>query len=552
MTMLSLAHLSLFCLLLHVAAADDGDDFANDLFTDLSPLLALFGERVTTQFMSQSIGLADCIILAMAPLGIVNIIVSAIRVGGPALMKAIIGRARENLSAAEIELMSSTSKEVCELWNGKTIVRCPGSGNILEFVCLLPGESCSPECEIQVKPLQGATELVNLTSSSYKPNVSALKPLWQSLTPPFRSKPSEVVAASDVDARKWYKMWPPWSWILRKTASTDEEHGPAPEEDRPHEQESNRDQTSDADIHLGDTEEQPSDTEDEPSNTETEKALVQEITIIRDREADAPCISLNRHAQLERREVHVTAVFGTILQLAVVIYFGLITYKWPSNFQKDGDVVDSYAFPLAASGTALLVMGILLCAHVVESSTDEKYWAPTLRRKAFIIWLQQNNSVSDQLFESYAIYTGREHERIVSSRRAITDGETEKLSQQTSSEVTDKSIKARLTLEANTVVGTGTSLAGFVLQFIGLRGLHWSASIAQLLSIIIMTVLRAAIRRGLSKSLKTQKLMPEFELDWLAMRLSDIQTAPFFGQLKSNVTDSCSGTGDAMSSESMT
>ncbi|RTE84038.1 hypothetical protein BHE90_001418 [Fusarium euwallaceae] len=121
MTMLPLAHLSLFCLLLHVAAVDDGDDFANDLFTDLSPLLALFGERVTTQFMSQSIGLADCIILAMAPLGIVTIIISAIRVGGPALMKAIIGRAIENLSAAEIEIMSSTSKEVCELWNGKTI-----------------------------------------------------------------------------------------------------------------------------------------------------------------------------------------------------------------------------------------------------------------------------------------------------------------------------------------------------------------------------------------------------------------------------------------------
>ncbi|WAO86219.1 Hypothetical protein NCS54_00348500 [Fusarium falciforme] len=79
----------LFCGLFILAtcascvAADSGDDFSNHLFSDLVPLLALFGERVTMQFMSQSTGWADNIILAMAPLGIITIIVSAIRVGGP-------------------------------------------------------------------------------------------------------------------------------------------------------------------------------------------------------------------------------------------------------------------------------------------------------------------------------------------------------------------------------------------------------------------------------------------------------------------------------------
>lgn len=33
---------------------EDGEDFSNNLVSDLAPLLALFGERVTTQFMSQS------------------------------------------------------------------------------------------------------------------------------------------------------------------------------------------------------------------------------------------------------------------------------------------------------------------------------------------------------------------------------------------------------------------------------------------------------------------------------------------------------------------
>lgn len=88
------------------------------------------------QFLSQSLGWADCIILAMAPLGVITIIVSAIRVDGPPWLKAIIGRSRENRSVAEMELMSSTSEETCELWNGDDIVRCQGLAPVKEFICL--------------------------------------------------------------------------------------------------------------------------------------------------------------------------------------------------------------------------------------------------------------------------------------------------------------------------------------------------------------------------------------------------------------------------------
>jgi hypothetical protein len=100
------------------------------------------------QFMSQSTGWADNIILAMVPLGVLTAIVGAIRVGGPSWLKAIIGRARESRAVAESELMSSTSNEVCELWNGQQIVRVMGSGPIREFIILLPegsGESQDPE-----------------------------------------------------------------------------------------------------------------------------------------------------------------------------------------------------------------------------------------------------------------------------------------------------------------------------------------------------------------------------------------------------------------------
>ncbi|KAF5008414.1 hypothetical protein FDECE_5320 [Fusarium decemcellulare] len=455
---------------LHFAAADDGDDFSNDLFTDLSPLLALFGERVTTQFMSQSIGFADCIVLAMAPLGIVTIIVSAIRVGGPPLLKAIIGRARENLSTAEVDLMSSTSKEVCEVWNGQTVVRCPGTAPVWEFVCVLP--KAGHGGDVKVNKLQRAPELEEIKNDS---------------------------AFSIINSA--------WQWIVPVLG------------------------LSNPSTHRADEERPPT-----PMNSQTVKDERAGITILRHTELDAPCLSLNRHSQLERREVYAAAVFGIILQLCVLLYFGLISHYWSSKFQKDDHRVDAYAFSLAAGGTVILLTGILLCGHVVESSTDESYWRPVSDREAFIVWLQQKHTVNDQNFESWAIYNGENHRTIVSSRRAVRETDTGTSSgPQTSSDQKElrQSDHARTILEIKTFWGCGLSLSGFVLQFVGLRRMHWSASIAQLISVIIMTILRAAIRRGLGKAQRSTKLLPRYELDWFAMCFGDPKTAPFFNNSES-------------------
>ncbi|KAG8161046.1 hypothetical protein KVR01_009310 [Diaporthe batatas] len=96
-------HVHLFaasCLLLTVAAADWWDDFSNNIASDLSPLLALFGEQILDNF-----------IFAMAPLGIVTAIVSVIRVRGGPSLRAFIGRAQEGGGIAEVELCSSTSRD---------------------------------------------------------------------------------------------------------------------------------------------------------------------------------------------------------------------------------------------------------------------------------------------------------------------------------------------------------------------------------------------------------------------------------------------------------
>lgn len=69
-------------------------------------------------------------------MGIITAVVGAIRIGGPLWLRAIIGRARESQATAEDELTTSTSQDVCEIWNGRSVVRLVGSPRILQLVYL--------------------------------------------------------------------------------------------------------------------------------------------------------------------------------------------------------------------------------------------------------------------------------------------------------------------------------------------------------------------------------------------------------------------------------
>lgn len=110
------------------------DNFSNNLATDLAPLVSLFGEAPTKQYLSESLGLLDVLIFSTAPLGILTAVVSAIRVCGTPSLRAFIGRAQEGGGSAEAELCSSTSREVCELYNCGGIARVFGRPKLLEIV----------------------------------------------------------------------------------------------------------------------------------------------------------------------------------------------------------------------------------------------------------------------------------------------------------------------------------------------------------------------------------------------------------------------------------
>jgi hypothetical protein len=85
---------------------------------------------------------------------------------------------------------------------------------------------------------------------------------------------------------------------------------------------------------------------------------------------------------------------------------------------KDGKPVADYAFPCTAAGTLLLVVGMLICSHVVESSTSETRYRPASGMSARVVWLQRSGTVNDQVFESFAIFPNSAQALVTTSQQA--------------------------------------------------------------------------------------------------------------------------------------
>lgn len=64
-------------------------------------------------------------------------------------------------------------------------------------------------------------------------------------------------------------------------------------------------------------------------------------------------------------------------------------------------------------------------------------------------------------------------------------------------------------------------MCGFFGQFLGLRLMHWSVTASQLVITVIMTVLRAWVRRNLIHKPTNKKLEAGYELDWMAREISN-------------------------------
>ncbi|KAG7054800.1 ankyrin repeat domain-containing protein 28 [Colletotrichum scovillei] len=139
---LLLVYAAVFLIMADIAAAkDDFSDFYNDLVIDLGPFLSLFGESMTKQYLSESTTWCDYLIFAMGPIGILTTVISVIRCCGYSWLKAFVGRSQEGTAIVEAELCTSTSRDVCELYNHGGIARVLGRPKVLELV-YIPQSHC--------------------------------------------------------------------------------------------------------------------------------------------------------------------------------------------------------------------------------------------------------------------------------------------------------------------------------------------------------------------------------------------------------------------------
>ncbi|KAF3310091.1 hypothetical protein TWF173_010101 [Orbilia oligospora] len=433
--------------LIHGAGASDDssasgwDDFANNFATDIAPIVVLFGEQVTKQFLSESTSILDHIIFAVAPLGVLTAIVSVIRVCGSSSLKAFIGRAQEAHGISEAELCSSTSRDVCELWSNGGISRIFGRPKILEFV-FSGREDFYARFPVKKEKIDEQGKEQKNEESKEEQGIG------------------EIIYPS-CGIHKSKAFFCP---------------GKFRDDGEP--------------VELGDWKEVDEVASTQGSDQETATP----------RFAPHPNLSLNVGIRPPPRWVQwAVVVFGVLLQLS---FFGYATWAsfYATDIWEDGKPPQKWAFPLAAVGTGLLVTGMGLCAMLIDRRTHERTFvkikqaqagsiekssSESAPSQAIMFWLQPGDqSIGDQVFNAFAHW--------------------------------ESSI---LTVWTAIIFST----LGFILQFIGLRGLHGSVALYQIAATLIMAIIRAALRSkriGEGKNrLKDHRSIEGHELDWIALQI---------------------------------
>ncbi|PLB38401.1 ankyrin repeat domain-containing protein [Aspergillus candidus] len=387
------------------------DQFTDNLATDLAPLITLFGERLTKQFLSESTSLLDNLIFAFSPLGILTAVVSVIRVCGNSTLRAFIGRAQEGPGEAEHELLSCVSETTAELFNNGGISRVFGRPQILEVV------------------------------------------VWNEIDPTTKETVRKIGTLHQAILEN--------AWIVGEGRSMLDIRGYMPE-------------------------------------------------------LDIPNLSLNKG--IKRRSqgwFYCAAALGIGLQIGTLAYAAVTVFIYPKQFLKDGDPVQSYAFPLFVFGSVLLCMGMFLCAYIIERSSTECYLHPATPSTMY--WLQPGRQdVGDQVFGAF-LGVDEGYEAPPTDDLAYVKS------------VRGRGRNERGPLLLFTILIT---LIGFVVQFVGIRGLHSSVIIAVMGSTLLMAIVRTCLRakrigpeeNRMTEAERQLTAHKNQELDCFAFHLENVHT----------------------------
>ncbi|RSL51250.1 hypothetical protein CEP53_008513 [Fusarium sp. AF-6] len=225
-------------------------------------------------------------------------------------------------------------------------------------------------------------------------------------------------------------------------------------------------------------------------------------------------------------ELFAASITAVTIQLSLIAIAAVVAFHDRTS-EAIGYENNLYGFPCYAAGSALLCAGMAICSAAIESSTDEFVWtrstennAPKTARDSqsvrdtYLIWIQQPQSVGDQTFDAYAILGGPKPYVPTSSRNK--DLWTAEIFHKGPG---DAKQSRRRWWEAVTMVGVLHGSLGFIVQFIGLRGLPWPVAVPQLLAIVIMALVRALIRGGVGVIPLACAALPGYELDFLASKI---------------------------------
>jgi ankyrin repeat protein len=486
------------------------DDFSNNLATDIGPLIALFGGGVTTQYLSESTTSLDYIIFALAPIGIMTAMVSAIRVCGSSALRAFIGRAQEGEGDVEAELCTSTGRDVCELFNRGGITRVLGRPQILEVV-QVPGD-----------PMRSSTmgiylfreRLRNLSTGGVLKDweiveKDALAGRLTSIVRKLRFEFDQVVSGRAFGRRRQMPL----------------------DEEVVHE-ESQKDQSAPKQNSPMTSAEETEDGQPEPSATSM--PFVQN-----------PNLSINVGiVKQPPAYFYAVAIIGFILQGGVIAMAGVLSWElqWthdgtPDELVNIATIVSTNREPMAfIIGTVAVCTGMFWCAALVGQITEEEIFRRTMmvrskprspvswfrgllqtkysdsQPRSRLFWLQPGNQViGDQTFDAFAYAEDPKNplQEYTTSRKKPRDKYT-----------------------MYTWAAVVLTLAGYIAQFVGLRGMNAWISIAQLAATVVMSFLRGVLRMqrldaGANQLGDIPDKVAGHELDWLAFKLAKYDTGAY-------------------------
>lgn len=140
--------------------------------------------------------------------------------------------------------------------------------------------------------------------------------------------------------------------------------------------------------------------------------------------SQAPNIALNVEGSTSSKtELWICVIVGVLLQSVALVFPALATYVW--KFPKASSHVQGYAYPSFLIGTLAVILGTILCSHVIEGVTVERSFVARrtsdIHTRVQVFRLQKACRVSDQTFAPYLILNAPGNEVIRTSRLQVTD-----------------------------------------------------------------------------------------------------------------------------------